>query len=103
MDKNSVKIEKKGLHPRFTHLTFPNGSRVTECVLENSKKEALSKGFSICSNRDIFNKAEGRAISLGRAVAALEHKKSLYPIDREDNEICIALKGSFKAEYIKNK
>ena len=82
---NDEKLVKIGLHAHYEHYRFPDKSAITECMIEDENRATKARGFSICSHRDNFCKATGRIKSLGRAVAALESKSNMFPID---NRMC---------------
>jgi len=58
----------------------------------------FSRGISMCSPLDIFNKKQGRALSYNRAVAGLEAKKKIGPINRRD-DIHIEDGMNYKIDY----
>lgn len=80
---NEQKLKKIGLHAHYEHYRFPDKSAITECMIENDNRDVIARGFSICSHKDNFCKADGRIKSLGRAVAALEAKQSMFPVDSD--------------------
>jgi len=100
MDKNKIKLETLNLYPRFMYTRYKDKSVTTECVLENADKKVIAVGMSFCSPKDNFRKSEGRVVSMGRAVSALEHKKSLYPTSRKDNLAVMLFKNDYKATYL---
>lgn len=68
---------------KYYHLrNEKNSPRVTRCILKDGNDIAI--GTSLCGYSDFPNKKDGRSRAYGRAFAALEHKKSLFPIAREE-------------------
>lgn len=59
-----------------------NEPRLTRCVLKDENGIAI--GTSLCGYSDFPNKKDGRARAFGRALAALRHRKNLFPISREE-------------------
>ena len=78
---NEQKLAKLGLHAHYEHYRFPDKSAITECMNEDDNRAVKARGFSICSHKDNFCKADGRIKSLGRAMSALEGKKNMFPVD----------------------
>ena len=57
------------MEPKFYYLRDRDGKpRVTVCLIKSN--ETLARGIAICSEKDHFNKAVGRAIAFGRAQRA---------------------------------
>ena len=59
-----------------------NTPRLTRCILKD--KSSIAIGTSLCGYSDFPNKKDGRSRAFGRALAALKHKKNLFPILREE-------------------
>ena len=59
-----------------------NTPRLTRCILKD--KSSIAIGTSLCGYLDFPNKKDGRSRAFGRALAALKHKKNLFPILREE-------------------
>lgn len=62
---------------RFYHYkTDMTQNMFTTCILLDDKNRIISRGVSICSLLDAFEKKKGRLISFGRAFGAAENKKT---------------------------
>jgi len=57
-------------------------SKACIVLIFNKKKNVIARGVSICSEKDNFNKLKGRLMARGRALHAIEMRKS-------NNEIVI--------------
>ena len=82
---NEQKLQNMDFHAYYKHYRFDDGSAITECFIENSKRRCVAVGYSICSHLDEFCRADGRVKSLGRAVAALEAESNQFPIANHGN------------------
>jgi len=67
--KNTQKIEKMGLKPKFY-----SGDQFTVCLLVDGEGRAVARGISICSELDFFDSTQGKNRALGRAIKALDSK-----------------------------
>lgn len=68
-----------GLFPKFIHARYNDGSAVTICQIvpfNDKKGTPIAIGYSLCSVKDVFHRAKGRVIALGRAETAISEKKS---------------------------
>jgi hypothetical protein len=99
MNKNDGKLLAMNLHTRYEYHRYDDNSVLTVCNLERTDRGIIARGLAICSTRDVFNKAEGRSKSLGRAIAAVEHRSALWPVQRTDNKASIECRGLYKAEF----
>lgn len=54
---------------------------VSVCLIEDGRN-ILSRGISVCSLRDLPNKAKGRGLALSRALFAIENECCCEPINR---------------------
>lgn len=57
----------------------------------------FARGVSMCSDLDIFNKKQGRAMAYNRALAGLKAQKSIGPINRTD--VYVEEGMDYKIEY----
>ncbi len=80
MDKNKEKLKKYNLYARFHYNHFSDGSVLAECRLSDQNKASIAYGYSLCSPLDHFTKAEARNKTMGRAICAIDHRKSMFPI-----------------------
>lgn len=65
----------------YYRTTFLTPNAFTVCLLLDVNKGIISRGISICSLSDIFEKKKGRMISFGRAFAAAKNRKSSREIN----------------------
>lgn len=70
--------------------------RTTVTLLEDTDGN-FARGISMCSPVDIFNKKQGRAISLHRALAAFDAKRKIGPINR--SEVVVEENMDFKIDF----
>ena len=61
----------------------------------------FSRGVSICSGADQFQKSKGRSIAFSRLKAAMEKRESFLPIKPDNHTVCNRLVGRypFKCHY----
>jgi len=103
--KNETKLIKWGLEKNvmFYYHKFGKGAQnfqdgylgvATICVvgemLSQTPKHVYVRGIAFCNSKDQFNKKRGRAIALGRAVKAIEHRQMADPISRSNPAIILA-------------
>lgn len=84
--KNDTKLKQLGLgkEVRFYHARAETDSRLvahrvramTVCLIRISS-DLYVRGISVCSLQDHFIKKSGREIALGRAIQAMERKRSI--------------------------
>jgi len=76
---NDNGVDKVAYFYRSTPLV---GNAYTVCSLINTKKKRIeSRGVSICSVADTYNKNKGRQKSMGRAIKALTRQRNFGKIN----------------------
>jgi len=68
----------------YTHRTPLVNNIYTVCILISEDKEVLSRGISVCSMIDVYNKKDGKNRAFGRAIAAMRHEKDMHPLSFDD-------------------
>lgn len=88
-------------YTRFYHLRLENGGAITGVALRDIETGIIKVGLSFCSPKDIFNKAKGRKIAMGRATkcpmieVGTNSNKAIKNVlvDITKNELCRELNG----------
>lgn len=77
------KLKKLGVdHVKVYYNTIPIiGNIFTACLFLDKNKDIISRGITVCSPLDIFNKEEGRKRAYKRAMKAIYIKNNSFPIN----------------------
>jgi len=87
---NIKKLKVYGIDPKqdikFYYRRMINGAVITACAIRlpwqtMGAQDAYARGLAVCTPQDQFNKKLGRTIAMGRAVAAIEKKRSFGDIN----------------------
>ena len=92
MDKEVNKVKF------YYHKTSLVNNIFTVCTFYGSNNEMLSRGVSICSLLDTFEKKEGRRRSYSRAMRALHSEGNSYPINKRLSYYYIIRKLKIKSD-----
>jgi hypothetical protein len=76
---NKTKLKNMGARDLYYYQEFTDRSRVAVCMVVVDKM-VVARGVALCSPKDQYLKAKGRAIALGRALKAVHHNQSVLPM-----------------------
>jgi len=91
-----------GARDLYYHCQYSDHSRATVCLV-TVDGTVIARGVALCSPKDVFLKAKGRAIALGRALKATHHMADVLLLNTLKHEAlgsAIMLGYNYKGEYM---